>query len=280
MKGHLCAVCGGEVKGSSSACKSCVKMLMDDVKKLVGWRTEDGRQVHGLIDDLLITGARLDVMPPTGGTQTKQESNEEDNLPVTTSQGAAPARLDALNLRSQILSALVHLTKMVNQVGESGLGYHEDIEYMVRLVSGEHGLMVRAQEIVDRPQGAFRLPCPECERRVPIEVDAVIITCLCGVGGGITWWMSQLAPELPEQPTITARDFVAWLARRYGVEITEQAIWQWAVRYPAKLERRGRDEHGRTLYDSEQLKELALDLHERRNRRPGNDSSQQEESVA
>jgi hypothetical protein len=230
-----------------------VNLLLDDLRALLGWRDHAGRHVPGLLDDLVVTATRQDRIPSTGTSRDLREERTLDHLfPGTAATTALPGRLDALTLRRDVLATVNQIRRATRTLGVARLHQHPHVEEFIRTVSGENGHRVRAERIVDRPDGAFRIPCDQCGHRVPIDVDRDFITCRCGSWGDTSWWIKQVAPVIPEPGTaITGRDATAWLLVRHGIEVSEATLRQWATR--GHVDRQGRDEHGRTTYDAAQI---------------------------
>jgi hypothetical protein len=249
----LCRVCSTPLPGAGVTCRPCIDLLLDDVRVLLGWRQHDGRRITGLLDDLVITATRQDRMPRLGTHRDLCEERTLDHrFPGTAALTATPGRLDALALRRKVLAYLGRIQAGIRELGAARLQQHRHADEWVRTVSGQGGYRLLVERLVDRPGGAFRVPCPTCGRRVPMDADQDITRCRCGEWGDLVWWQRHVAPEVPDdQAAITGRDAVLWLLVRHGLEVTEQQLRQWATR--GQVARCGRDEHGRTLYDAAQL---------------------------
>lgn len=253
-----CSVCTSPVN-SGLACQACVDRLFDDLRLILGWTTHDGRRIPGLLVDLLVTGTNQDVMPKMGADIPMQTQRE----PLAVSATPSPGRLDALALHARLQRETRYVLDGIREFGRGRLAQHPGIEHMIRTLSEENGLVIQAERLVDRPDGAFRIPCPTCARRVPIDPTQDIIRCRCGEWGTLDWWKAHVAPEIPDAETINARDGVLWLLVRHGINLGpsgESRIRQWAVRYPSRLRRQGKDQQGRTLYSPGQLLDLAKGL--------------------
>jgi hypothetical protein len=253
----LCRVCSTPVNGTAVTCRPCIDLLLDDLRVLLGWRQHDGRHVSGLLDDLVVTATRQDRMPRLGSHRdTRDERTLDQRYAATTACTPAPGRTDALSLRRDVLRVIEWIRRGVRELGVARLHQHPHADDWVRQISGQGGYRLRVERLVDRPDGAFRIPCPTCGRRVPMDPERTITRCPCGEWGDLGWWQQHVAPQVPEPgSTITGRDAVLWLVVRHDLEVTEVQIRQWATR--GRIARAGRTTEGRTLYPAAALLALA-----------------------
>lgn len=252
-----CRVCEAQIKGTAVTCRRCIELLLDDLRVLLGWRGHDGRIVTGLLDDLVILATRQDRMPALGTNRdTRDERTLDHRYPVAVATVPTPGRFDALALRRDVLTVIEWIRRGVREFGVARLHQHPHSDDWVNQISATNGYRLRIERMVDRPNGAFRIPCPQCGRRVPMDVDADFVRCRCGEYGTVGWWQQHVAPEVPEPgTTITARDAVLWLAVRHDIDVTEPQIRQWAAR--GRVTRSGKATDGRTLYPAADLLTLA-----------------------
>ena len=254
----VCHVCSAALSGTGVVCRPCVDLLLDDLRVLVGWRAHDGRLIPGLLDDLTVTASRQDRVPTLGGQPDGRADRTLDaRFAVAVAVVTSPGRFDALALRREVLAVVDDVVLAVSQLGAARLHQHPRADEFVRLVSAQGGYRLRVERLVDRPDGGVRVPCPTCGRRVTIDPAVPITRCRCREWGDVAWWTQHVAPAAPTEGTLlTARDVVGWMLVRHGVTVSEQQIRQWATR--GKVDRRGKDDKGRTLYDPRQILGCAM----------------------
>jgi hypothetical protein len=240
-----CPSCG-QPAADGRICHGCTGALQHDLRKLGGYTHPDGRTIPGLLDDLLVTATRAGRIPTQGGAGADTPD---------------PGRGDALALWHTITNAITGWTRtLLDQLGVpcdhdtcltgarpachrwdehqhattdpvGWLTYRAHtirrLEWADTMLTDLDQYVADAEKLIDRPAGAFRIPCPTCQRRVPIDPDDDLIYCRCGEYGTVTWWVERVAPPMPD--TLTLVQIPPWLAGR-GYVVTYEQVRHWADR--------------------------------------------------
>lgn len=199
----------------------------------------------------------------------------------------APVRLDVADLRDQIHHLLVSWTQLVTEergldtwprneplalagwlVNQLGwLRRHTAVGDLAREVIRAGG---RARALLAGTRPNVILPCPDteatgCEGRIRIHAEATSATCLeCGWSTFDLPWLGTLL-RAGEPALVTAVDACHQL-RVDGIVITPDTLRKWVQR--GHVNRAGRDEAGRVLYELAEIRAHAHQSHRRRTRHP------------
>jgi len=272
----------------AALCIGCTGALQLDLQRIGGYRHPDGRWIPGLLDDLLTAAVGAARIPQQGGQDDDDTRRTLDGrFEATTSTAGAPgnpAAMDAWHACTNALTTWVrclldHLPPPCPH-GSCAAGHRPPcaaratwtdpaanparwLEARTATIRRRdwapdmlHDLdrhLAHAEALVDLPD-AITVPCPWCQRRVPVDPDAEVITCRCGCWGVLDWWIEQVAPPLPEEP-MTLAEIPDWLRTR-GYEVAHKQLRNWADRgqLPHRTDRGAKDAR---LYDAKTVLEAA-----------------------
>jgi endogenous inhibitor of DNA gyrase (YacG/DUF329 family) len=262
MTRQQCGTCGQPVTDQAHICHGCTGALTLDLQKIGGYRHTDGRWIPGLLTDLL-TAATGAARIPTQGDRDDDDTRRtlDSRYPATCSTAGASGNTAALALHHEIWADITGWVRILLDDagapcshGSCALGARPVCrlqhladeatidpcrwleqhaatirrqEWAPAMLADLDRHLARAETLVDLPD-ALTVPCPWCQRRVPIDPDADIIECLCKQWGTVDWWVEQVAPPMPGLP-LTLAELVPWLRTR-GYDVTPQQLRTWADR--------------------------------------------------
>jgi hypothetical protein len=257
-----CGTCGQPVHDHGHLCTGCTGALTLDLQRIGGYRHPDGRWIPGLLADLL-TAATGAARIPTQGDRDDDDTRRtlDARYPATCSTAGAAGNTAALALHHEIRTDLTGWVRiLLDHVpgpcphGSCAAGVrptcparHHAVDpnaeparwlelraaairrhdWAPAMLADLDRHITRAETLVDLPD-AITVPCPWCQRRVPIDPTADMIECLCKHWGTVNWWIEQVAPPLPVLP-LTLAEVVPWLRTR-GYDVTPKQIEHWADR--------------------------------------------------
>lgn len=118
-------------------------------------------------------------------------------------------------------------------------------EILAALVAAHRFARAKANPSRDDRQ---RIVCA-CGAWVTLDAEETMTCRTCGAWGVLSWWVEQHAPAVTNEP-MTAQGLLDWLLVRHGNSaVTLADLRQWAVRFPDKVVRRGRNTRGEQTYD-------------------------------
>lgn len=233
-----------------------------------------------------IAGLWADLGDPRRAPVPRQGGVSDDGPPLLIGDAARDAR-------SAIRACLVAWCHVLNE--DYAITYPADtVRAMAHHVAVQAGRLLTSEhadqlvhDVAGISKDAWRLArpagrrgvyaqCPDCASRVRLEMVHLLnapctemvcrnldhmadVTCWqCGSSGDLRWWRGQASKV--DEP-MDAGAVCVWMLENHRLRMTKVQLRQWATR--GRVERRGRDEAGRTLYDPIEVASIALRKRER-----------------